>query len=121
MRYDALDDTTKTDLKMLKEAFQDRFKAQDILDTELLEIAQRPDETSNDYFSRVLKKAQHSNTDKKLVTSLAIKGLRPAIKQIVMPHNPQDFILAEKTVLSTTPPVAAYPYPNSDVRGGRTD
>ena len=55
--HDALDNTTKTDLKTLKETFQAIFKAQDILDTELLEIAQRPDETSNDYFSRVLKKA----------------------------------------------------------------
>ena len=47
--YDALHETTKTDLKKLKEAFCLRFKAQDTLDTELLEIAQRPDETSNDY------------------------------------------------------------------------
>ena len=67
--YDALDNQTKTDLKKLKDAFKLRFKAHDILDTELLDLAQRPDETSNDYFSRVLKKAQHSNADRKLVAS----------------------------------------------------
>ena len=121
--YDALDDKIKTSLKDLKEAFKLRFKTHDILDTELLEIVQRPEETSNDYFSRVLKKAQYSNADKKLVTSLAVKGLRPAIKAIVMPLNPQTFddarqraILAEKTVISTTPPVAAYVNPRNDAR-----
>ena len=34
---------------------------------------------------------QQSTADKSMVSSLAIKGLRPAIKQIVMPQNPKDF------------------------------
>ena len=57
------------------------------------------------------------------MTSLAVKGLRPAIKTKVMPMNPQDFekasqraILAEKTIISTAPPVAAYIHPPSDAR-----
>ena len=119
--YDALPDAAKTDLKTLKEAFESRFRKQDILDTELLDITQRPEESCNDYFTRVLKKAQQSTADKSLVSSLAIKGLRPAIKQIVMPQNPKDFddarqraILAEKTVLATTAPVAAYSASASD-------
>ena len=55
--------------------------------------------------------------------SLAVKGLRPAITTIVMPMNPQDFeearqraILADKTIISTTPPVAAYIHLPSDAR-----
>ena len=121
--YDALPDAAKTDLKTLKEAFESRFRKQDILDTELLDITQRPEESCNDYFTRVLKKAQQSTEDKSLVSSLAIKGLRPAIKQIVMPQNPKDFddarqraILAEKTVLATTAPVAAYSASASDIK-----
>ena len=50
-----------------------------------------------------------------------MKGLRPAIKTIVMPMNHQDFeearqraILAEKTVISTQPPVAALIHPHRD-------
>ena len=50
--YDALHETIKTDLKKLKEAFCLRFKAQDILDTELLEIAQRPDESNRKAMNR---------------------------------------------------------------------
>ena len=119
--YDSLEDATKTDLKQLKDALGARFTKQDILDTELLDITQRPEENCNDYFTRVLKKAQHNNADKSLVSSLAIKGLRPAIKQIVMPMNPLSFdearqraILAEKTVHATTPPVAAYIHPSAN-------
>ena len=57
------------------------------------------------------------------MTSLAVKGLRQAIKALDMPLNPQTFddarqqaILAEKTVLSTTPAVAANVSPRSDTR-----
>ncbi|MEW8191292.1 MAG: hypothetical protein AB2766_18520 [Candidatus Thiodiazotropha endolucinida] len=113
--FDSLSDDTKTDYNRLKAAFLERFKHQDEMDPELLEIAQRPDECANDYFSRVLKRAQHSGANDKIIISLAIKGLKPAIKQIVMPQNHQTFenarqhsILAEKTLLATTTPVAAY-------------
>ena len=99
---DALDDSTKTDLMKLKDAFKLRFKATGILDTELLKITQRPMETSNDYFSRLVKKAQHSNADRKLVTSLAVKGLWPAIKTVVMPMNPQDFEEARQRAIGET-------------------
>ena len=124
--YEALPDGSKTDLTALKAAFEARFKKQDILDTELLDITQRPEESCNDYFSRVLKKSQQSTADKSLVSSLAIKGLKPAIKQMVMPQNPKDFddarqraILAEKTVLATTTPVAAYIH--SSANSGKID
>ena len=99
-----LPDETKTDYNSLKAAFLQRFKHQDEIDPELLEITQRPDE-----------KAQHSGATDKIIISLAIKGLKTAIKQIVRPQNPQTFenarqhsILAEKTLLATTTPVAAY-------------
>ena len=121
--YEALPDATKVDLEALKTAFEARFKKQDILDTELLDMTQRPDECCSDYFSRVLKKSQQSTADMSLVTSLAIKGLKPAIKLIVMPQNPKDFddarqraILAEKAVLSSTVPVAAYAQSNEKDR-----
>ena len=112
--FDSLPDETKTDYNSLKAAFLQRFQHQDEIDPELLEIAQRPVECTNDYSSRVLKKAQHSWATDKII-SLAIKGFKLAIKQIVMPQNPQTFenarqhsILAEKTLLAATTPVATY-------------
>lgn len=113
--FDSLPDETKTDYNALRAAFMDRFKRHEEIDNELLEIKQRPDEVVNDYFSRVLKKAQNSGANQKLMISLAIKGLKPAIKQMVMPQNPQTFeaarktaSLAERTLLATTIPVAAF-------------
>ena len=55
--FDALVDKVKISLKDLKEAVKLRFKTHDILDIELQEIVQRSEETSNDYFSWVLKMA----------------------------------------------------------------
>ena len=82
---ESLTEEIKTDYPRLKAAFLERFENQDIAETELLEITQRPEECTNDYFSRVLKKAQHSKADQKLITSLAVKGLKAGVKQIVIP------------------------------------
>ena len=89
--FESLTEEIKTDYPRLKAAFLERFENQDIVETELLEITQRPDECTNDYFSRVLKKAQHSNADQKLITSLAVKGLKARVKQIVIPMKSQTF------------------------------
>lgn len=51
----------------------------------------------------------------KIITSLAVKGLKPAIKHIMMPQHPHSFEAArksanleEKTLFVTTIPVAAF-------------
>lgn len=61
--FNSLPNETITDYAALKEAFLERFKHQEEIDPELLEIAQRPDECVTDYFSKVLKKAQHSGVN----------------------------------------------------------
>ena len=94
--YEALPDGSKTDLTALKAALEARFKKQDILDTELLDSTQRPEESCNDYFSRVLKKSQQSTADKSLVSSLAIKGLKPAINKLSCPKIQKTLMMPDK-------------------------
>lgn len=114
--YNAQTPETKADQGALTGAMENRFNGSDGLDADmaLLSLSQLPNESCNNFFTRILKVTSNKDYPESLVTGIALKGLSGPIKQIVMPQNHKTLedlrlaaILAEKTVLSTTASVAS--------------
>ena len=114
--YNAQTPETKADQDALTEAMENRFNGSDGLnaDMALLSLSKLPNESCNNFFTRILKVTSYKDYPESLVTGIALKVLSGPIKQIVMPQNHKTLedlrlaaILAEQTVLSTTASVAS--------------
>lgn len=94
-------------LEELKEAFCERFNGSDGLPVTmaLFSLQQREAESVADYFTRVTELTTGQQLTQDMLTSLAMKGLRRQLRDIVMPQNLHTLeqvrkaaILAERTI-----------------------
>lgn len=106
--YDGLQETTQQDLAVLKTAFTQRFE-QSGLDINILAIAQKQEESAEEYFSRSSDILLTRQLPENLAISIIMKGLKSELIGIVMPKNPksldelrQAMVLAEQTNKVTT-------------------
>ena len=114
--YVGLQDTTQTDLALLKTAFATRFE-QNGLDINILATAQNQEESAEEFFSRSSDIAVQRQLPENLAISIIMKGLKPELIGIIMPKNPktldelrQAMVLAEQTNKVTTKTVYVSEY-----------
>ncbi|CAC5367309.1 unnamed protein product [Mytilus coruscus] len=106
------DDSVRTSLNNLKQAFLKRFSPDKTLfDTNVLCIKQIPGENVDDYVARVIKQTAECDILAKMIVGIAIQGLRGPLAKIVMPQKPKSMeelremtLLAEKTIKCTESP-----------------
>ncbi|KAL3836199.1 hypothetical protein ACJMK2_021641 [Sinanodonta woodiana] len=107
--YDTLSDTDKNDWQTLISAFKSRFHNDDvILDLSILQTQQGSSESVLDYLSRLLRIATNKPISDQVLLAVALNGLKPSVKRIVMNKNPtnmadlrQAAVLAEKSIATT--------------------
>ncbi|CAG2254636.1 unnamed protein product [Mytilus edulis] len=106
------DDSVRTSLNNLKQAFLKRFSPDKTLfDTNVLCIKQIPGENVDDYVAMVIKQTAECDIPAKMIVGIAIQGLRGPLAKIVMPQKPKSMeelremtLLAEKTIKCTESP-----------------
>ena len=122
--YNAQPPEIKGDLALLTTGLETRFNGSDGLDSDmaLLSLSQLPNESCNNFFTRILKVTTNKDYPESLITGIALKGLHGNLKQIVMPQNHKTLedlrkaaILAEKTVLSTSANAASASVSEDDI------
>lgn len=106
--YHSLDEQTKTDYENICNELAIRFDGMDG-PFALLDLQQRHAENSTSYFTRILSATNQRGYPEPLLVSIALKGLKPELRQIVMPQDLQTIEdlrkaahLAERTVASTS-------------------
>ncbi|KAL3887392.1 hypothetical protein ACJMK2_027334 [Sinanodonta woodiana] len=107
--YDTLSDNEKNDWCTLVTAFKSRFHNDDvILDLSILQTQQGSSESVLDYLSRLLRLATNKPISDQVLLAVALNGLKPTVKRIVMNKNPtnmtdlrQAAVLAEKSIATT--------------------
>lgn len=107
--YFQLNSTFKSSLESLKVAFLDRFKKQtSSFDLNLFSIKQYQEEKVDDYMARVTRLTTEYDLPMHLLVGIIIQGLKPDLRQIVMPQSPENIdklrklaLVAEQTVKST--------------------
>lgn len=104
--YFQLAPVVQNSLSELKSAFLARFKPQAPFSLGLVNITQQNTESVDQYISRIRKLSTDSTMPEDCLTTMIMKGLKPAIRNIVMPHFPQTIddlwtksAIAEMTVL----------------------
>jgi hypothetical protein len=109
--FSAQPNAIREDFNALTNALKVRFDGSDGLDSDimLLSLKQNPTESVAAFFTRVLKCTTNRTYPESLITSVAVQGLLPELKTIVMPHNHktleglrQAATMAERTVAATT-------------------
>ena len=105
--YNSLDDLTKEDYSSLCDALSTRFNGSDGM-AELLDLQQKHGESSSSFFTRVLSATNKRGYPEQLLVSIVLRGIKPELRQIVMPQNLQTVEdvrkathLAERTLAST--------------------
>lgn len=116
--YKSLDSIVTSDYNDIKAKLIERFSGTDGLDAdlEILNLNQKDEETTATYFTRCLKAANGKSYPESLLISIIMKGLKPGIKQIVMPQNLATIeevrkaaARAEKTVHSSSTSANIFP------------
>ncbi|XP_060560070.1 uncharacterized protein LOC132720099 [Ruditapes philippinarum] len=113
--YNSLDEETKDDYPTLCDGLISRFDGSDGT-VELLDLQQKHGEPSSSFFTRVLSATNQRGCPEQLLISIVLRGLKPELRQIVMPQNLQTVEelrkathLAERTLgFSNTSNVAAF-------------
>ena len=102
--FDSLSEATKVNLDLLKTAFLNRFSGSSTVDISVLMIAQRSDESAEEYCARFVESSHAKEIPENLQVSILMKGLKPTLLTLVMPKNPQTLedmrqamVLAEQT------------------------
>ena len=88
--YDSLSQTTQRSLDLLKTAFINRFKPTQTVDSSVLTITQKPDESADEYFSHFIDSSYIRDIPEPLQIYILMKGLRPSLLTLVMLKNPQS-------------------------------
>jgi hypothetical protein len=121
MWYGSLPETTRSDATLLEAAFKARY-IQQSLDMAILSGSQSATETVATYVDRMRMAMDGHNIPETVLVTVIIKGLKPAIKQIVMPQDPTTFMdllksarMAEQVLQETHAPVVAVTTPNTDL------
>jgi hypothetical protein len=120
MWYGSLPETTRSDATLLEAAFKARYTQQSL---DILSGCQSATETVATYVDRMRMAMDGHNIPEKVLVTVIIKGLKPAVKQIVMPQDPsifQDLLksarMAEQVLQEAThAPVVAVTMPNTDL------
>ena len=111
--YDSLDADVKTNWDELIKLFKDRFNGNDGVgsDMAVFNIKQNCDESCASYFTRFIRATTNRKYSESLMAGVVLNGLKPSIKAIVMPQDPQTVeavrkfaCLAERTVAETAVP-----------------
>ncbi|CAG2257576.1 unnamed protein product [Mytilus edulis] len=85
------DDSVRTSLNNLKQAFLKRFSPDKTLfDTNVLCIEQIPSENVDDYVVRVIKQTAECVIPTKMIVGTAIQDLRGLLAKIIMPQKPKS-------------------------------
>lgn len=114
--YDSLDATVKANWDELIKLFKDRFNGNDGVgsDMAVFNIRQNCDESCASYFTRFIRATINRKYSESLMAGVVLNGLKPSIKAIVMPQDPQTVeavrkfaCLAERTVTETAVPSIA--------------
>ena len=102
--FDSLSEATQVNLDLLKTAFLNRFSNSSTVDISVLTIAQRSDESAEEYYARFVESSHAKAIPENIQVSILMKGLKPTLLTLVMPKNPQTLedmrqamVLAEQT------------------------
>ncbi|KAK3592861.1 hypothetical protein CHS0354_028944 [Potamilus streckersoni] len=107
--YDTLPENVTSSWHFLVTAFKSRFHNDDvILDLSILQTQQGSSESVMDYLSRLFQIATNKTIPDQVLLAVALNGLKPSVKKIVM-HKPptnmaelrQVALLAEKSITTT--------------------
>ncbi|KAL3868432.1 hypothetical protein ACJMK2_041240 [Sinanodonta woodiana] len=106
--YDTLSDNDKNDWHRLVTTFKSRFHNDDfVLDLSILQTQQGSSESVLDYLSRLLHIATNKVIPEQVLLAVALNGLKPSVKMIVMNKKPnmsdlrEAAVLAEKEIITT--------------------
>lgn len=107
--YFQLSESVRSSLESLKLAFLERFQKRTThFDINLLNIKQYMEETVDDYMARVSRLTTEYELPTHLLVGITIQGLKPDLRQIVMPQSPDTLekirqlaLVAEQTLKST--------------------
>ena len=111
--YDALPTNQKDTWENTCNNFKARFNGNDGVgsDISVLTIKQTEGESCASYFTRFISATTNKKVEENLLAGIVLNGLKPSIKQIVIPQDPQTMeavrklaCLAERTVNETTIP-----------------
>ena len=81
----ALEESVKSNLPWLKNAFLKRFSVQKSnFDVNLFQIKQNPDETTENYLARVYQTTSEYDIPKYLLIDMTVQGLKSEVRKIVM-------------------------------------
>jgi hypothetical protein len=128
MWYGSLPEATKTDAALLEHAFKARF-AKKYLDISILSTSQTASESVSSYVDKMRVAMEGHDIPEQVLLMLVIKGLRPEVKAMVMPQDPQSFEdllkkarMAEQVIKETNiPKVAAVEIPEMALMHQRLD
>ena len=131
--YDSLPADTKNNWRTLTNVFKDKFNGSDGLANEatILNIRQNAEESCASYFTRFTRATTNKNIPEAILAGVVLNGLRPEIKQIVMPQDPKTVedvrkiaCLGERTVAETSAGISVSYWkgtisglPNRQIRG----
>lgn len=89
--YDALPGDTKNNWDTITAQFKTRFNGSDGVnnDVAILNIKQNADESCASYFTRFTRATTNKEIPQSILVGVVMNGLRPSIKQIVMPQDPK--------------------------------
>lgn len=120
--YFQLTPAVQNSLSELKSAFLARFRPQVPFSLGLVDITQQNTESVDQYISRIRKLSTDSTMPEDCLTTMIMKGLKPAIRNIVMPQFPQTIddlrtksAIAEMTVLMNNQSLSSATSDNSVV------
>ena len=107
--YFQLSESVRSSLEALKLAFLERFQKRTThFDINLFNIKQYMEETVDDYMTRVSRLTTEYELPTHLLVGITIQGLKPDLRQIVMPQSPVTFekirqlaLMSEQTLKST--------------------
>ncbi|KAK3610221.1 hypothetical protein CHS0354_038862 [Potamilus streckersoni] len=107
--YDTLPENVTHNWHLLVNAFKSRFHHDDvILDLSILQTHQGSSESVMDYLGRLFQTATNKPIPDQVLLAVALNGLEPSVKRIVMNKNPanmaelrQAAVLAEKSIATT--------------------
>lgn len=89
--YLSLPESSRSTLQQLKSSFLARFGKQNSFHLDLLDIKQMPDETCEEYISRIQQLACDDNIPSLMLINLIAKGFKTDIAEKVLDKDPETF------------------------------